>query len=196
MCAWGTPWFSPCCGESGKQLLDAAALLSALGTAAIHSRVCEFKIQLIHPHVSLTFPCSTAPKAQPSSTSYCILPPVSIWLLHPVQHQYGWSKMSYLGWESCPSAAQIEDQMQTFTLGSCHLKYTRVELISKENENCLIFYSHVLHMSVFVYWEWGYSGFYLGLIQEDWVARSLLLHQTQSPCSCRQSCLTMPLINW
>lgn len=48
-----------------------AALLSALGTAAIHSWVREFKIQLIHPCVSLTFPRSAVKKC---SLSHSLAP--------------------------------------------------------------------------------------------------------------------------
>lgn len=85
--------------------------------------------QAREPRLSLQRCEKVKRKLQPTSPSACILLSVSIWLLHPMQHQRGWSTMSYLGWGSWLGTAQIKDQMQTFTLGSCHLKYAWVELI-------------------------------------------------------------------
>lgn len=92
-------------------------------------------------HLSLQCCEKVQPKLQPSSPRHFILLFTPIWLLRPVQHQHGWSKTSYLCQGSWLSTAQIEDQMQTFTLGSCHLKYMWwSQFCSKENESCLRFF--------------------------------------------------------
>lgn len=196
---WGTPWFSPCRGREREAVARRGSVAQCFGNCN-HSFPGVWIQDTVNPpapepHLSLQ--CCEKVQLQPSAPSYCILLSVSIWLLRPMQHQHGWSKMSYLGWGSWLSTAQIEDQMQTFTLGFCHLKYTWVELILFQRKWKLSgFFLHVLRIVSFCLLRLGLlrllSRTYLGRLNCE-VPPAL---SNPVPCSCRQSHLIIPFINW
>lgn len=149
------------------------------------------------PHLSLQHCENVQPKLWSSSPSYCILLSVSIWLLCLRQYQHSRPKMSYLGWGYWLSTIQIEDQMQTFTLGSRHLKSTWVELILFQGKWRLsVFYLPRPSHGLFLFTETGvtqpFIRYYLGRLKCSVPPPS----SDTVPCSCWQSHLLIPFINW